>query len=244
MKQTLLRRGTNTAACMLLLVLLVLSFNCIESPLEPIAPTFDTQLSIPVLDTTQYFNDFAQKDTVFQFNPTDSTYSTTFITEPIPIDTITNQPELSERYVTLEEFAIKGLSKTIKNISAIDGTMNLEFTNRIPIALSFQMSFLKWDSAVAHSDTMVRISSDSLIKAPIVNNSGVAINPKISNISVFLTGAQIDLMPQADSVYIKLLFHLGNELNSVKIKRDDYIRIRSSFTARYTINKPQTENME
>jgi len=239
MKQILLRTRTNTAAYMLLLVMSVLSFNCIESPSEFVGPTFDTQLSIPVLDTTQYFSDFAKKTSVFKFNPADSTYSTIV---QIPIDTITNQPESSRRQVDLGESGVKGFSTTLKNFSAIDGTMNFEFTNRIPIELSFQARFLKWDSAGAHSDTLFKISRDSLIKAPAVDMNGFAINPRITNVAVNFTGEQIDMMPQADSIFVRLYFTLGNELNSVRYKRDDYIRNRTSLTARYTINKPQGEN--
>jgi len=122
--------------------------------------------------------------------------------------------------------------------SVIDGTMNFEFTNRIPIALKFQMSFLKWDSAGTHGDTTFRISPDTLIKAPDVDVFGVAINPRISNIAVFLTGPQVNTIAQADSVYIKIYFNTGNGQNSVKFKRDDYIHIRSSVNARCTVNKP------
>ncbi len=224
---------------MLLMGMLVISINCIELPSEPVAPTFDTQVNIPVLDTTQYFSEFAKKTSVFQFDPADSTYSIIFTKGPNPIDTISNLP----RQVALGESGVKGFSKTLKNISAIDGTMNFEFTNRIPIALSFQARFLKWDSTKAHSDTLFGISPDSLIKAPAVDTTtGFAINPKISNIAVILTGEQIDMMPQADSIFINLYFYIGNELKWVKFKKDDYIRTRSSISARFTINKPQREN--
>lgn len=225
MKQTLLRIGTNAAACMLLLVMLVLSFNCIESPSEFVGPTYDTQLSIPVLDTTNYFSDFAQKDTIFQFNTIDSTYS-----YRIPVTT--------EQQVAVGEFSVKGLSMSFKKNSAIDGIMNYEFTNRIPVALSFKMRFLKWNSAEAHSDTLFGITPDSLIKAPVVDMNGVAINPMTTNIVAILTGAEVEMMAQADSVHIKLYCHAGIELNSAKFKREDYIRTRLSFSARFTINKP------
>jgi hypothetical protein len=221
-----------------LIVLAFGSFSCVESPSEFVGPTFDTQISIPVIDTTKYFIDFARTNSIFVFNPVDSTYSTIFSSVPNPIDTLTNQSVQA----ALGEFSAKGFSMTLKNISAIDGTINFEFTNRIPIALSFQVRFLKWDSAGAHSDTLFKISPDSLIKAPSVDMNGFAINPKTSNIAVILTGEQIDMMPQADSIFIKLYFYLGNELNSVKFKRDDYIRNRTSFNARYKINKPQSEN--
>jgi hypothetical protein len=125
---------------------------------------------------------------------------------------------------------------TIRSI--IDGTMNIEFTNRIPIALKFYMNFLKWDSAKASSDTTFRISPDTLIKASEVDLSGNATNPTISNIAIFLTGAEVNTIAQADSVYIKFYFNAGSRANSVKFKRDDFVHIRSSVSARCTINKP------
>jgi hypothetical protein len=231
--------GVNTAVCVLLLIMSIVSFDCVESPLEPIAPTYDIKISVPVIDTTQYFNNFVQDIPLFQFNPLDSTYSMISFAGPI-----VNPPGLIGQKVTLDEFTVEGLSTTLKDVSAIDGTMNLEFTNRIPIALSFQMSFLKWNSAEAHSDTLFRISPDSLIKAPSVNIDSLAVNPRISNIAIFLTGEQIDLLPKADSLHVKLFFTLENELSSVKFKGDDYIRTRSSFNARFTINKPSKEDLK
>ena len=185
--------------CMLAFV----SFSCIESPSSFVGPTFDTQISIPVIDTTKYFIDFARSNSVFILNPADSTYSTIFSVLPIPIDTLSNQPDR----LALGEIGVKGLSTTLKNITAIDGAMNFEFTNRIPIALSFQADFLKWDSAGTRSDTLFRISPDSLIQAPAVDLNGFALNPKISNIAVNFTGEQINLMPQADSIFIKFYFN-------------------------------------
>jgi hypothetical protein len=108
--------------------------------------------------------------------------------------------------------------------------------------MSLQLRFLKWDSAGTHSDTLLEISKDSVIKAPAVDINGFAINPRISNVAMIFTGEQIDIIPQADSIFVKLFFNLGNELKSVKFKGDDYIRNRTSLKARYTINKPQRED--
>ena len=242
MKQPLLRRRTNAAACMVLLVMSVISFHCIESPSKLVGPTYDTQLSIPVLDTTNYFSEFVQKDSsVFRTNPADSTSYITIFSKyslPIPIDSITHQPVQA----ALGEFGVKGFSTTLKDISAIDGIMNCEFTNRIPIALSFKVYFLKLDSLKVHSDTLFKVTPDSIIKAPAVDINGYAINPIKSNIPIVLTGEQIDMIPKADSIYFKIFFNLSDELKTAKFRKDDYIRNRTSFTARYTINKPQREN--
>ncbi len=225
MEKKLHRISANTAVCILLLIISVVSFDCIESPLEPIAPTYDTKLSIPVLDTINYFEEFPQKNTLFQFNTIDSTYSYRI-------------PSITEQKVRIGEFIVEGLSMSFKKNSVLDGIMNYEFTNRIPVEMSFEMHFLKWNEAQTHSDTLFAISPDSLIKAPEVDMNGLAINTKISNITVILTGTQVEMMAQADSLLIRLYCHAGIELNSAKFRREDYIRTRSSFSARFIINKP------
>ncbi len=118
MKQFLIHIGTYVSGCIVLLMLFIVSFSCIESPLEPVAPTMDTQLSgVPVIDITRYFRDFASKDTVFKFNAIDSTYSyvTTGYTTPIRIDTIKVQPDSSKLQVALGLFEIASLPPTTKS---------------------------------------------------------------------------------------------------------------------------------
>ncbi len=122
--------------------------------------------------------------------------------------------------------------------SIIQGTINYEFTNRIPIAMSFRMCFLRWNATGAHNDTLFRIIPDSTIKASVVDINGVGMNPAITNLTINLSGAQIDTIMQTDSVYFKLDFNTGNGLNPVKLRSDDYIGIRASLNARYIINKP------
>ncbi|MBN1396890.1 MAG: hypothetical protein JXA06_02555 [Bacteroidetes bacterium] len=122
--------------------------------------------------------------------------------------------------------------------SIIDGAMNLEFTNRIPIAMKFQMSFLKWDSTRSLSDTTFRILPDTLIKASEVDMLGNATNPRISNMAIHLTGEEVNTMAESDSVCIRLFFNTGNGINPVKFRHNDFIRIRSSVNVRCTINKP------
>ncbi|MHB1050544.1 MAG: hypothetical protein ACYC09_10725 [Bacteroidota bacterium] len=46
-------------------LLLPFSFQCIKSPLEPKAPTWQTQLTIPLMDKTYYFADIVNKDPKF-----------------------------------------------------------------------------------------------------------------------------------------------------------------------------------
>jgi hypothetical protein len=166
-----------------------------------------------------------------------SIYDTSKVYPSFDLSIPTDLTILNGSLTDVEKNPIKDVDKSISR-SIIDGTMNYEFTNRISVELKFQMNFLKWDSAVTHSDTLFRISPDSLVKASAVDVNGVSTNSKTTNIAVILTSAQVDMMRQADSVYIKLYFNTGSGQNSVKFKRDDYIRIRSSFIGRATINKP------
>jgi hypothetical protein len=223
MKQLFLRRGTNVADCILLLILSFISFNCIKSPLDPVGPTYDTQISVPVIDTINYFSEFAQKNILFEFDTMDNNFSYRL-------------PIYAQQKVPVGEYGVKGPAMSVKNNSVIDGIINYEFTNRIPVEMSFEVRFLKWNSAVVRSDTLFGITPDSLIKAPDMNSG--AINPMISNIPVVLTGAQVEMMAQADSILIKLYWYVGSDLKKAKFKGEDYIRTRSSASVRFTMDKP------
>ncbi len=50
---------------LLLVSLLPLSYECVKAPLEPVAPTWKTQLTIPLLDRTFTFADMIKKDPKF-----------------------------------------------------------------------------------------------------------------------------------------------------------------------------------
>lgn len=72
------RKQPGKAGLLLLLVMaLPLLWQCIKSPLEPVAPKFTTQLAIPLVDKTFYFADIVNKDSKFDtasgqilYNPT------------------------------------------------------------------------------------------------------------------------------------------------------------------------------
>jgi hypothetical protein len=49
----------------LLALLIPFSFKCIQEPLKPKAPSWTTQLTIPLIDRTYYFSDLIVKDTAF-----------------------------------------------------------------------------------------------------------------------------------------------------------------------------------
>ncbi|MBI2427958.1 MAG: hypothetical protein HYV29_04040 [Ignavibacteriales bacterium] len=57
--------GMRMTSFLMLLALLPFSFNCVKSPLEPKAPSWKTQLTIPLVDKTFYFADVIRKDSKF-----------------------------------------------------------------------------------------------------------------------------------------------------------------------------------
>jgi hypothetical protein len=65
MTQFLSRFGAAILIWVILVVLLIVSFNCMESPLAPVAPSSDIQLSIPILDKRKYVDEMMSKDTAF-----------------------------------------------------------------------------------------------------------------------------------------------------------------------------------
>jgi hypothetical protein len=132
MKQTLLRIGTNAAAGMLLLVMLVLSFNCIESPLEPVAPMSDIFLQgISIIDITRTFADFLAKDTTITRN-SDGTmsYIATQYANPVGIDSIKMQLEPSAQQVEVGPFSVGSFLKS-SNYPA--SSLGFPSTGSIPV---------------------------------------------------------------------------------------------------------------
>jgi hypothetical protein len=122
MKQTFLRIGTNAAVCMLLLVMSIISFHCIESPLEPVAPMSDIVLQgISIIDITRTFADFLAKDTTITRN-SDGTmsYIATQHANPVPIDTIKMQLSPSAQQVEVGPFTVGSFSVPSKNYPASD----------------------------------------------------------------------------------------------------------------------------
>ena len=85
----------------------MLGLHCIESPLEPVAPTSDIQLSIPLINRTKYLSEFASKDSLLKNSPDGGyVYSSSQPIKPIGIDTIKFTPKDGFEQVTLGVFVI------------------------------------------------------------------------------------------------------------------------------------------
>lgn len=99
--------------------ILITAFQCIEAPLEPVAPASEIQLSIPLLDITRTFANFTVKDTLLKREPNNGTYTytTSQSAQPINIDTIKATPQPSEQSVTLGLFSVDPLPPTSQNLT-------------------------------------------------------------------------------------------------------------------------------
>jgi len=95
---------------LLLLILTFLSINCIESPLEPIAPTYELPLCIPILQKYRTFGEFIS-DTSKKIN-TDSTisYIQTFNMGKTPLDPVITHPQPDSEKTELGAFYINGFT--------------------------------------------------------------------------------------------------------------------------------------
>ena len=89
------------------MLLAALGLHCIQSPLEPVAPTSDIQLSIPLVNRTKYVSEFASKDSLLKNSPDGGYfYSSLQFIKPIGIDSIKFTPQDGFEQVTLGVFLI------------------------------------------------------------------------------------------------------------------------------------------
>jgi len=102
-----LRFGTGIRLTLSALICLT-ALECIESPLEPVAPTSDVQLSIPLVDRTKSVTDFTVKDTLLKRSSEGGYfYESSQSIDPIGIEPITADPKQSSQQVTLGVFFVE-----------------------------------------------------------------------------------------------------------------------------------------
>ncbi|MGD1045887.1 MAG: hypothetical protein ABR936_11270 [Bacteroidota bacterium] len=101
------------ATCLLAFI----SFNCVEMPLQPIAPSSDIQLSMPVADVTHYVLEWVKKSPALTLNP-GGTFSYLYNQSmpPQAISQITLQPQGSAQQVAVGEFTVGGFPIQTKNV--------------------------------------------------------------------------------------------------------------------------------
>lgn len=128
----------------------------------------------------------------------------------------------------------KDFSKSIKK-----GTIYFEITNALPIQLRFRTAFL--GTVIGNKrDTLVRVPSDGprVVLPAIVDQKGNVKNPQVSSFNISLTGTEMDKINSSDVMWYKFEIETsGGGKVPVRIRSNDFIRIRASANTVYTINK-------
>ena len=84
----------------------LVALRCIEGPLEPIAPTMNVELNLPLYDDTKTFADLVV-DTLVRRNPDGTiTYRSTQSLNPVGLDSLSLQPRSSGQQVSLGVFGV------------------------------------------------------------------------------------------------------------------------------------------
>ena len=153
-------------------LLAFISFNCVDMPLQPVAPSSDIQLSMPVADVTHYVLEWVQKSPALTLNP-DGTFSYLYNQSMPPqgIGQISLQPKFSSQQVGVGQFTVNGFSK---NSTILATTISPSLNGTLPAlpASSFPIP------AVSISDSTfdyVKIASGTLTLS-ITNNMPVPID--------------------------------------------------------------------
>ena len=100
--------------------------QCIESPLEPVAPTFDIQVSIPLINRTKYLSELTSKDTLLKVTPDGGyIYASSQTLAPMGIAPLNVNPRPTSDLVTIGTFLIVapapvGDTLTYKEITGMD----------------------------------------------------------------------------------------------------------------------------
>jgi hypothetical protein len=139
-----------------------------------------------------------------------------------------------------ENYEIGDIADSATIASIIDGKMNLDCINHIPLKIIAKLNFLKWDEAHRQMVTLpVDIPPDTIYSAK-YDTSSTRSSDNPSKFSISLTGSDMDQINQADSVNVRLDLQTtdaSGRIIPVKIRTSDYIQIRGSATARIIVNK-------
>lgn len=167
------KRVTVPFAVAALVALLLLS--CIESPLEPIAPYYLSQISAPLFFKSWMTEEFVKKDSAqLKIDPVNNTFYVvkTQYPSPIQVDTLKVNPSLSSVNVNLGVFSIGTFSAPAENISATELGMSGSFPAGMP-AGSFSARQLQINDTNQFDYASI---TSGLLTLTIVNNLQVPID--------------------------------------------------------------------
>jgi hypothetical protein len=125
--------------------------------------------------------------------------------------------------------------------SVINGTLSLTFTNGIPIQMTSNIGFLKWDDSTRQSQTVKSFGPLGPIAAAHTGDDSSAVDSVDSNIRIGLSGDDLRMINNADSVYIQLYMNTRNGTTNggmIKLRSTDAVMVRASTIVRFIVNKP------
>lgn len=129
----------------------------------------------------------------------------------------------------------KGFVTSVKK-----GTMYLQFTNGLPVQLTFHGALLGKLTPTSPRDTLLRIptTGPQIIQAATVNADGTVKDPTISTVTISLVGNDIDMFNFSDAMWMRFDVVTTPGPKTVKIRQQDFIKIRASANMVYQVNKP------
>jgi hypothetical protein len=127
------------------------------------------------------------------------------------------------------------------------GTLYFSITNGLPLKLDFRAAFMGINTLTHARDTLLWIPPSRngtvyTVNGAQVNNLGSVTNASATTFNISLADTlETHALAASDSVYIKVTLNTsgsqGPPVQAVKIRVTDYIRIRASANAVYTVNK-------
>jgi len=102
-------------------LLALIAFSCIKTPLEPILPASDIQMSIPIIDRTRTVADlYGKPASNVDYDSTLGTYvyQSTQASKPVPLDTLKATPHDQSSVVALGKITLPGLPGSTQALTA------------------------------------------------------------------------------------------------------------------------------
>ncbi|HLF19161.1 MAG TPA: hypothetical protein VI704_00065, partial [Bacteroidota bacterium] len=121
------------------------------------------------------------------------------------------------------------------------GSMYLEITNGLPIQLTFRSALFGKLTPTSPRDTVLKIptTGPQTVQPATVNPDGSVKAPQTTSITISLVGTDLEKFSVADAMWFKFDVVTTPGAKTVKIRDQDFIRIRASANMVYQVNKPE-----
>lgn len=130
--------------------------------------------------------------------------------------------------------------------STKSGTLYFSITNGLPLSLSFRAAFMGINPITHRRDTLLVVPQTGggtvySINGATVDAAGSVASPTSSTLNISLVAQEFQALSASDSVYIRFALNTsgsqGPPVQAVRIRATDFITIRASANAVFTVNK-------